>query len=88
MAGVEPMTARLQGAQRHRARALIRALAVGGGTRAQILRIVAEREFISWGYGTVGHLYDALDATFPLHGNRDPVTVPKVRVKRRLLRYK
>lgn len=88
MAGIEPMTARLQGAQRHRARALIHALAVGGGTRAQILRIVAEREFISWGYGTVGHLYDALDATFPLHGNRAYVTVPKVHVKRRLLRYK
>lgn len=82
------MTARLQGAQRQRARALIRALAVGGGARAQILRIVAEREFISWGYGTVGHLYDALDVTFPLHGNRDHVTVPKVYVKRRLLRYK
>ena len=82
------MMPRLQGAQRHRAGWLLRSALARGGTREQALRTVAEREFISWGYGTVGHLYDALDATFPLHGNRAYVIVPKVHVKRRLLRYK
>ena len=82
------MMPRLQGAQRHRAGGLLRSALARGGTRGQALRTVAEREFISWGYGTVGHLYDALDAAFPLHGNRAYVTVPKVHVKRRLLRYK